>query len=129
MALFRSDGSIHTRTDPFGFLTAIQFDIHAVGVSTFAMTPCFSSSPIFFSKSSLSAYATLRGRFCTGGISLSITMSYTPGRHPIQLNTSSYSLMRASTFFSACSSTKCTSSATAINCSCKQVSRDRSVAF
>ena len=91
MALLRSVGSMHNFTSPFDLRIANQLDIHGVGTSTLAITFCSSRAVIFFCRSSLRAYATLRGLFCTGLTLLSITMSYSPGRHPSPENTSVYS--------------------------------------
>ena len=78
---------MHTRAVAFALRIARQFDVQGVETSTMEITCCSSRDVVFFSISSLTAYATLRGLLCTTGTDMSMAMSYSPGKHPKPDNT------------------------------------------
>ena len=102
-------GSRHNRTVPFDFLTGCKWLIHGVGDSTCSMIHCFVSVSNLVLTSSFMERGIFLDRTCTGVMDSSISRSYSPGKHPIPLNTLSYS---ARMFSSGSSATMWTESLT-----------------
>lgn len=91
MALLRLDGSMQTRSFPFGFLTTITLETQSVGSITFLIYPYFSISINFYFKSFIKVKGTFLGALTTGVTESSIFITYSSPRLPLPRNKSLYS--------------------------------------
>ena len=99
IALFKSLGSRHILSLPFGFRRYTRLLTHAVGSFTFAIIPFETISSNSSLMSSFRAIMTRLGGWMTGLTVGSMMIWYLPSNFPIPLKQSGYFKMRSSLFF------------------------------